>query len=130
MTLFWSPPTNKSERVSSSNVVLFHRICEIGAWWYPFEYFHLHFVHFCTYIFSHVPHVYIIVCSLIFCNKGWWKPIITIKAFCPLKVASNYAIKQNSKLFVCIKRRSRQLFLSGTVSNIVQREINCCKSSS
>ena len=58
--------------------------------------FHIYFMIFLHIFFSHVPHVYSILWSFIFWNKGWRKLIIIIKAFLPLKVAGNYAVKQNS----------------------------------
>ena len=57
--------------------------------------FHLYVMIFLHIFFSHVPYVYIIWWSFIFWDEGWRKLIIIMKAFLPLKVTSNYAVKQN-----------------------------------
>ena len=58
--------------------------------------FHLYGMIILQIFFSHVPHAYSILWSFIFWDKGWRKLIIIIKAFLPLKVTGNYAVKQNS----------------------------------
>ena len=59
------------------------------------SYFDIYFMNFCT-IFLFARPSYIYHCVLIHLLRlGMAKLIIIIKAFLPLKVASNYAFKQN-----------------------------------
>ena len=75
-----------------------YELCQISSRRCPVEQFSSIFHDYLHIFFSHVPHVYSILWSFIFWDKGWRKLIILIiiiKAFPPLKVEGNYAVKQN-----------------------------------
>ena len=79
-----------------------------------FHIFIFHDFFFLHIFFSHFLHVYSILWSFIFWDKGWRKLIIIIKAFLPLKVAGNYAVKQNS----IVRLSAWKMQMSTVISNI------------